>query len=407
VSNSGGVGVGHMGPITRVVTQLSGYLAAQGHDVTIADAFNQRARDRLPSNVNLVESANRSASDIFANFAGRSLSGLRRELQNSENQIVAFLKESDFSQYDLVHIHEPRLAAKICKASHVPCVFSCHTPNEWIALERYDSSRGKLRLLLLKLHEYIGHSDLAVMRRCATTVVLGSHVTSAVEQLSPSVTPKLHIVPNGMDMREWRRLDQHVARGELHENQCSFRLVTIARLMPDKGIDVLLKAVRILNDKIKNLHVDVIGDVPAQADTAYRDSLRRESASLPVDWHGFISNQSRDYQQLLAAADLGVVPSLRDNQPTVVLEMLACGIPVVGSNLSGIPSMVSRQVGRLFPPGDHQALADVIYELHQQPGEIADMRDRSRDHVESHFSWDAIAAKYSRVFEQVLNSRRH
>src|SRR5947207_15624870 len=123
---------------------------------------------------------------------------------------------------------------------------------------------------------------------------------------------------------------------------------------------------------------------------------------LPVKFLGFISNRDARFRNYIAAADVSVVPSRQEPQGLVVLESLALGTPVIGSNTGGIPSMVTADTGYLFTPGDAIALAGRIQGAFDKPQQLKAMQRAARAHVESAFSWDSVADRYLAAFARIL-----
>ena len=103
-----------------------------------------------------------------------------------------------------------------------------------------------------------------------------------------------------------------------------------------------------------------------------------------------------------AAADFFVAPSLQDNLPNTVLESLACGTPVIGSNVGGIPDMVRpKETGWLFDGGDPESLKRTI-ESALTSSNLPEMRERCREVAVLEYSMEVQARKYRDLYEQIL-----
>lgn len=141
------------------------------------------------------------------------------------------------------------------------------------------------------------------------------------------------------------------------------RVLAAGRFVRTKGFDVLIQAVDVLRNKNIDMHVTLAGDGPL------RNFLESEAARLNlkknVSFAGFVSyDQMSDY---FLKTDLFVMPSVvasngdRDGLPTVILEALAHGVPVVASDVCGISEVViNGKTGWLVPAGDPLALAEAI-----------------------------------------------
>ena len=113
-------------------------------------------------------------------------------------------------------------------------------------------------------------------------------------------------------------------------------------------------------------------------------------------------------EEIDSLADLSVRPSVRDRDgnvdglPTVVVEAMAAGLPVVASDLAGIPWVVRHgDHGLLTPPGQPEPLAQALLHLLDNPAERERMGQRARQRVEEEFTWRAIAVRFSEILESV------
>jgi glycosyltransferase involved in cell wall biosynthesis len=130
--------------------------------------------------------------------------------------------------------------------------------------------------------------------------------------------------------------------------------------------------------------------------------MMESARGLPVSFLGFISNRDARFRDYIAAADVSVVPSRQEPQGLVVLESLALGTPVIGSNTGGIPGMLTPDTGYLFSPGDAAALAACIQDAFDKPQQLQAMQRASRARVESAYSWDSVADRYLAAFAKTL-----
>lgn len=200
---------------------------------------------------------------------------------------------------------------------------------------------------------------------------------------------KLRVVHNGIDLERFRR-DRDETRARLlreFDLPADARIaVTVSVLRPAKGIEVLLDAVRLVPDT----HFLIVGDGPKREE--WSAMAEQTGIADRVRWAGF----RRDVDALLAGCDLFVHPSLDDAFPTVLLEALAAGLPIVASNVGGIPEIVDDGVtGRLVPPGDPQQLAAAIHATRHASREAA--LDASL-----RFSTDAWIERLAHVYAEVL-----
>jgi glycosyltransferase involved in cell wall biosynthesis len=148
-------------------------------------------------------------------------------------------------------------------------------------------------------------------------------------------------------------------------------LVTVARLAPQKGLERLADAVEVLRTRRPDLALRAVvaGDGPL-GDALARDAAARD---LPITFLG----RRDDVADLLAAADLVVVPSLWEGQPLVVQEALRAGAAVVATDSGGV-NEVTQGAAVLVQTGDPEALAEAVARLLDDPSAAADLRAHAR-----------------------------
>jgi putative peptidoglycan lipid II flippase len=157
--------------------------------------------------------------------------------------------------------------------------------------------------------------------------------------------------------------DPAAARAALGLGEGAWLVVTVARLAPQKGLGVLLDALALLRDR--PLRAVIAGDGPLQAGLAAR--ITRDV--LPVALLG----RRDDVAELLAAADVVVVPSLWEGQPLIVQEALRAGAAIIATDTGGVPE-VAGDGALLVPPGDPPALAAALAGLFGDPARVVALR---------------------------------
>jgi colanic acid/amylovoran biosynthesis glycosyltransferase len=134
-------------------------------------------------------------------------------------------------------------------------------------------------------------------------------------------------------------------------------------LIPKKGFGDLIRACALLAERGKSCRCEIIGEGPLENDLrAQIDELRLTNNVILTG-----AKPQAQLRQRLAAANVFVLPSVidpdggMDNLPTVIMEAMATGLPVVSTNIGGIPEMVfEKETGFLVQPGDVVAMADAI-----------------------------------------------
>jgi glycosyltransferase involved in cell wall biosynthesis len=151
-----------------------------------------------------------------------------------------------------------------------------------------------------------------------------------------------------------------------------FQLLTIGRMVPKKGFPVLLAACKELAAQGVNFHLTLAGDGPQFPEL--QGLVREYGLSGKVTFAGFVPH--RRVPELFHHADLFVMPCIvdphgdRDGIPNVILEAMAHEVPVVSTDVSGIPeAVIPGKTGWIAPPGDARDLAEAIMEALNNPQE--------------------------------------
>lgn len=195
---------------------------------------------------------------------------------------------------------------------------------------------------------------------------------------------KIHVVHPFLDLDLFAP-DAHPRSGE--PGQDTFHIATVCRLVPKKGVEVLLEELHLLAEKGIAFQATIVGDGPEYA--RLRELLSALELTGKVSLPG--SRNSAAVRSLMRDIDLFVLASRRtpdgdsDATPTVLGEAMAMGLPVVSTRLSGIPEIVPEEAGMLVEPENAYALADAISHLIRLPHHrLARMGRRGRAFVLAH-----------------------
>jgi len=148
--------------------------------------------------------------------------------------------------------------------------------------------------------------------------------------------------------------------------------------------------------------LNLVGDGPLQ------DELRGMAASNGLDGHiqfaGRVAHE--EIPAYLRQADLFVLPSLSEGLPLVLVEAMSAGIPVIASQVGGIPDVVvaegEERNGRLVPAADPEALAGAILEMFRHPEEARQMGLNGRARVEKYFNWSVICDQTESIYRSLV-----
>lgn len=188
-------------------------------------------------------------------------------------------------------------------------------------------------------------------------------------------------------------------RVDLQGRRRPLRLVFLGYDHAYKGLHVLADALElIVPDLLSQIHLWVFAQAGHRSEWRFR---RLEPRLAGLEYHHGYSPQ--DVPWMLGGKDLGVVPSIWwDNGPQTVFELLACGVPVLGANLGGIPdTVIHNRNGLLFRGNDRYDLARQIVRAIREPGLV----ERLRSGVRPPKSMVEHAQEIEMVFHEVIKAR--
>lgn len=226
--------------------------------------------------------------------------------------------------------------------------------------------------------------------RSADVVVTVSRAIAALCRVVAGMD-HIEVVPNGFQPVEITGT-RDALRPQFGLAASDFVILCIARLLPVKGLDVLLQALVAL----PGATLWICGAGPERA------RLERLASSLGViervQFLGFL--EDRVVAERRRAADLFVLPSRSEPFGIVLLEAMDAGLPIVATNVGGIPDIVSLENGLLVSPDDPEALAVAIKELMADPGRRSRMGQSNQTKAKN-FRWDIIGESYVKLYQQL------
>lgn len=182
----------------------------------------------------------------------------------------------------------------------------------------------------------------------------------------------------------------------------TFTVVTAARLVPGKRIDLLIDAFARVRASVPDARLVVVGDGPERGRLEQRAA--GQGVTRSVDFMGFLPN--RAVREQMARAHLFVLPSAPESLGTVYFEAMSMGVPVVGVRGQGISDHLTDGVdGFLVDVGDVDALWRIMLEMHGQPARRREMGKRAHALFErSGVRWRDYVASHVALYEKLVNA---
>ncbi len=390
------------GGMNVYVREMTRELARRGH---VVDVFTRNQNPKVPT----ISYELGARTRVIHVTAGPPHPIPKDEQARYTEQFVAeVLAYSDGVPYDVVFSHywlSGLVALHLRALWEVPVVQMFHTLGH---MKNLVATTPMERASPLRLN-----TESHLMRE-VDHIVAGSPMDKVhMLELYDAPTERITVIPPGVDIRHFRPRPKAHAREMVGVAPDTFMILYVGRIEPLKGLDTLLRAVRLLAQRCcapADITVVIIGgdaSVPrAQMDAemarlyALRDALGLQELVT------FLGRQGQDVlPYYYAAADVVVMPSYYESFGMVALEAMACGTPVVASRVGGlIFTVVDGITGFHVPSGQPEPLAEKLAELMLHPDLRARLGRQARLRA-LHYAWPFIAAKVEQLFRHILDGR--
>jgi D-inositol-3-phosphate glycosyltransferase len=380
------------------VAHLARALAKRGYQV---DVFTRRDNDALPPVLSWLPGVR-----VIHVPAGAPHYLCKEQLLPHMDEFTRYtLRFARFQRrrYDVVHgnfFMSGMVGKALARAEHAPLVMTFHALG---LVRRQHQSEADL----FPDSRFEIEADLV---RCADRIIAECPQDhDDLCRLYGADPAKLDIVPCGYDPDEMRPVDRASTRRELSWDADAFSILQLGRLVPRKGIDNVIRALAVLRQQHgAAARLYIVGGNSEQADERSTPEVGRLSAladELGVrEQVQFVGRRDRhELHRYYSAADVFVSTPWYEPFGITPVEAMACGLPVIGSNVGGIRSTVDDgRSGFLVPPEDPQALAQRLLELQRNPSLRDAMGASGRRRAQQHYTWQQVADGVAQVYRQAL-----
>lgn len=309
--------------------------------------------------------------------------------------VVRLANVSRRMRIDLVHTHGKgaglygRLAATLARRPSVHTFHGLH-----------HRSHGRLvgRMYLV--------AEAALARWTARLIHVSRSEMEEAVQLGISDAGRGRVIANGVDAEAIDRVGVEVGRKrrEVGLDPSDVVIGTIARISPQKGLDDLIRAAALVTAQAPRARFLLVGDAPV-GDEDVRERLRALAFDLDLEDRVLFAGYRTDAIELLRCMDVYVSSSLWEGLPITLLEAMACGRPVVATDVTGNRDVVVEgQTGLLVPARDPRRLAAAILAVMMDPDLAARFAQEGRRRVEASFALRATVEATEQLYREVLES---
>lgn len=376
--------VDHTGGIAPFQRKFAALASRPGIDLTVL------APERWVENYREVR-ARPSAANGFRLLTGRMIwpgyenrgffvSGIGTAMRASRPELI-HLWEEPFSFIALQSLIQARL-----RAPRAPLLFSTSD----------DLSRG-FRYPYRPSAVY-GRIERLTLRRAAGATYMNRKVHDLLRE--KGFTKPLEQITHGVDLGDYPSAPDGPGVGSAPGGR-PLVVGYLGRITRQKGVDVLLRAVARTGSRPTTL--EIVGEGPE------RESLRALAAELGIDarvrFHPTVPHT--ETPRVLRGFDVLVLPSRtvpksQEHFGRVLIEGMAAGCVVVGTDSGAIPEVIA-DAGIVVPEENPDAMANALERIRDEPGLARELRERGRARVKDRYAWDAIAGRLASFYERILH----
>jgi D-inositol-3-phosphate glycosyltransferase len=394
------------GGMNVYVRDLSHQLGADGIHV---DVFTRSQDEHVPHILHELGFGNRVVHIPAGPEIPLPKPELNRYLDQFVNGIIEFAVQKG-CRYDILHSHywmSGIAALELKKHWRVPVVHMFHT-------------LGKMKQRVARPEEEVeGDYRIAGENRVWKEVDCVIAATPAelaqLQWLYQADVSKIRVIPPGVDLSRFYPIPKDEAKEYIGIPPCERMLLFVGRIEPLKGLDVLFKAIALMRQNglwertpfcLAVIGGNEDGEPENRGSEQERLSALRSEYGLD-DLVAFLGKKSQDtLPYYYSAAEIVVVPSHYESFGMVALEAMACGTPVVASNVGGLAYLVQNgSTGFTVPVDEPQLLVECIAKLLSDSELRARMGKQAAEFAKG-FGWNIIANKIIALYQSMLNSNR-
>lgn len=219
------------------------------------------------------------------------------------------------------------------------------------------------------------------------------------------INRNVRVIPNSVDVNDYKlKKNDAIERGLIPQELKDRRIILyVGRLLAMKGVDTLIEAIPKILKRIGKDNILFVFAGPGDR-IRYLNKLKEMKIESCCLFTGPLPREK--VIQLMRTAELVVAPSFFENTPYTILESMACGVPVIASNVGGISEIIKDGYnGRLVGLNSPKMIADSVISLLEDKSLQSSMAQHARETINNKFSWSVNLKKYCEAYSDSLNQK--
>jgi D-inositol-3-phosphate glycosyltransferase len=395
------------GGMNVYVRDLTRELGRQGIHV---DVFTRSQDEHVPHIVHELGYGNRVVHIPAGPEEPRSKGDIANYIPEFAEGVIKFAEEKGI-KYDVIHSHywmSGLAAEKLSNAwGGVPIVHMYHTLGEMKnRVARSEDERADESRL---------NGERQVLRRANRVIVATLAELTQLRFLYKANASKLTVIPPGVDTGHFYPIAADEAKQFIGLRPENRMILFVGRIEPLKGVDTLIKAMSCLDMSLTNreqpVHLAIIGGEPdVNPDNMSDEMIRLQKICDDLCMGNMVLFLGKRAQDTLpyyySAAEVLVMPSLYESFGMVALEAMACGTPVIASEVGGLGYLVQDGItGYTIPDSDPGKLCEKLSNLLGDNELRTTMGKRAADYA-TEYAWEKITSAIVKVYEEVVQGNK-
>lgn len=309
-------------------------------------------------------------------------------ITGATTDLYNLIKEVNKIKPDIIHgqmVGAPYGIATYFLAKRYPSILTIHT------LISQNSAVNKT--LKSRIHDvFWKYLEKIELKNIKCLIIVSEHLKSEISSISGS---SIYSISNGIQP-EWLKIESKFIEG---------RILFVGRILPIKGIENLIRSICMIKKEKKEINLHIVGPY---LDLEYFEKLKKLVNELNIEDSVYFMGPlfGNGLFQEYSESQIFVLPSHDESNPFVLIEAMASGIPVVATDVGGIPYLIKEgENGFLVKDNDVENLSKKIIYLIDQKDAWNEISMRNRAKAKSYL-WSNIADQTTRVYEKVIDKSK-
>lgn len=271
-----------------------------------------------------------------------------------------------------------------------PVLLTLH--GERLATARSTYSKNVFRIID-KLYYLL---EKIAFKRANSIVAVSSRVKNSFVTTHNTSDLKIKVIPVGTDLTKFKPLDKKYLRNKFNISEKTTLILYVGLLEPRKNVKLLLNGFKLFNDQIYDSVLFLVGDGPEKA--SLQTMANELGISSKVKFAGEVQNDN--LPSLYSVADIFAFPSFSEGSPTVVRESLACGTPIVSTDVGDVKDIIHNSKSGLITDYDIKTFSGALIKLESILRNDGSVKEKCLQAVKP-YSFDTVAEEYIKIYRKL------